>query len=381
MGEADDQGVSHLISGSAGQLKIFLGAAPGVGKTYTMLREARILRERGVDVVVGYYETHNRAETEHQLGALEVIPRRKIEFQGRIFEEVDVESVLARRPEIVVIDELAHTNVPGARHPKRYQDVEEILDHGIDVMTAVNIQHLETVRQEAAQLAGVSVRETIPESFLKRAAELEMIDVTPETLRHRLRDGAIYSIDKVDAALTHFFRFENLSALRELALREVAENVDEKLELSHERKKIPGPVGAQEKVLVCVNYPPRAAKLVAKAARMAQRMKADLIVLTIGRWPESPSEWSRTDKEQMDHLRAIADQYRGEFRLERQNERAIGQVIMEVAGNLNVTQVVIGQPRPGGRLRNLLGGNPTAYLLKHLRYVDLRIVGWRDEAP
>lgn len=376
MNQNQMDGTRTLGSGGQGRLKLFIGAAPGVGKTFTMLREASGLKERGVDVVIGYIDAHGRQETLAQLRGLEVMPRRKIVFQDRAFEEVDVDGILARQPEAAVIDELAHSNVPGSDRPKRYMDVECLLDHGIDILTAVNIQHLEPVYREAEQITGVPVREVIPASFLRRADEVEVIDVTPETLRRRLRDGVIYPPDKVEQALNHFFRKSNLSALRELALRQVAEDVDQRLQESYDRRRIPGPVGARENVLACVNYVHRAEKLIVKAARMALRVKADLIVLTITNMPEG--EWSAAERDRVRALEALAEKFHARFVVEAKNDRPIGAIIMEVAERYNVTQVVIGQPKRNRRFAQILSRSPTEYLLKHLRYIDLRIVGWRD---
>ena len=207
------------------RLRIYIGAAPGVGKTYEMLQEARALRARGLDVVVGFVETYGRAGTEAQLQDLEIVPRRPIEYRGVTMEEMDVDAILARRPEVCVVDELAHTNVPGSRHGKRYEDVVEILDAGIHVMTAVNIQHLETLNDAVARATGVRVRETVPDTFVDRADEVINVDVTVEELRSRLREGEIYRPEKVEQALANFFRKGNLSTLRELALRAVADEV------------------------------------------------------------------------------------------------------------------------------------------------------------
>ena len=364
-------------SARGGKLKIFLGAAPGVGKTYTMLGYAKNLKSQGVDVVVGYHEWHHRKKTAAQLANLESVPPLHLEFHGRTFAEVDVDAIIARNPDVVVIDELAHTNVPGSRNKKRYMDIEEILSAGIDVLTAVNVQHLQTACQEAEAIIGQPVREIVPVSLVRKA-ELEMVDVTPEALRRRLKDGEIYPMAQVDAALNHFFRHENLRGLRELALREVAQDVDQRLQKSHEREKIPGPVGARENVLVCVDFEDRAEKLVMKAARMSARMKADLIVLTVANSSTWGDATSPAEQAKRKRFQELANQHRGTFVVEDRKDRPLGEVILEVADRFNVTQVVIGQPRPGRRWRVPFRENPTTYLLQHLRYVDLRIVGWRD---
>ena len=213
----------------AGRLKIFLGAAPGVGKTYEMLQEARARAKDGADVVVGVVETHGRKETEGLLEGLEVVPRRPIEYRGQWLEEMDLDALIARRPDLALVDELAHTNVPGSRHPKRYLDVEELLNLGINVYTTVNIQHIESLNDVVAQITGVRVRETVPDSILDRADAIELVDITPDDLIQRLKEGKVYVPKQAERALEHFFSPANLTALRELALRRTAERVDEQL--------------------------------------------------------------------------------------------------------------------------------------------------------
>src|SRR5579862_1418796 len=209
-----------------GRLKIYIGAAAGVGKTYRMLEEAHQLRDQGVDVVLGFIETHHRRETEARIGDLEIVPRRRVTYREVTLEEMDVAAILARKPDVVIVDELAHTNAPGSRHPKRYQDVEEIIGTGINVITAVNIQHVESLNAMMRRVTGVEVRETVPDSFLARADQIVNIDVPVEALRERLREGKIYPPDQVENALKNFFKPSNLASLRELALREVARSLD-----------------------------------------------------------------------------------------------------------------------------------------------------------
>ena len=208
-----------------GHLRVFLGATPGSGKTFAMLREAHDRRSQGEDVVVGFVETHGRKLTEQAIGSLEVIPRLEVEYRGKVMEDMDLDTVLARHPQVVLVDELAHTNVPGLRHAKRYEDVEEILDAGIDVITTVNVQHLESVKDLAERITGIPVRETLPDQVLDNADEIQFIDISPEALRKRMRHGNIYSPEKIDTALANFFRPGNLAALREIALRLVAQTV------------------------------------------------------------------------------------------------------------------------------------------------------------
>lgn len=373
------QTTNTSISGNTdSELKLFIGAAPGVGKTYTMLAEANRLRERGVDVVIGYIDTHERPETKEQLGSLEIIPRRIVHYRGRRFEEVNLQAICARKPGVVVIDELAHTNAPGSTFPKRYMDVEYLLDQGFSVLTAVNVQHIEGIHEEAEDITGIRVKELIPIAFIKRAQEVEVIDVTPETLRQRMRDGSIYSADKINQALEHFFRKSNLFGLRELALRMVAEDVDERLQRSYERSRIPGPVGARETIMVCVNYLPRALQLVQRGFRMAQRMKAELYVLSICNTGED--QLKERDIGRLDKLREMAASCTAEWILEPQNDRSVGKVIIDTAERLNVTQVVIGQPSHAKRWNHMWNDAPVRYLLRNMKYVDVRIVGWKEDS-
>lgn len=253
------------------RLRIYIGAAPGVGKTYEMLQEAHALKARGLDVVLGFVETYGRQETEAQVGDLEVVPRRRIEYRGVTLEDMDVAAIIRRRPQVCVVDELAHTNVPGSRHEKRYQDVLEILDAGIHVMTAVNIQHLETLNDAVAKATGVRVRETVPDTFLDRADEVINVDVTVEELRTRLREGKIYRPEKVEQALTNFFRKGNLSTLRELALRAVADEVGEKAASYRAREGLE-PALIPERVMVCMSSNALAPRVIRTGARIAGRL-------------------------------------------------------------------------------------------------------------
>jgi two-component system sensor histidine kinase KdpD len=253
------------------RLRIYIGAAPGVGKTYEMLQEAHALRARGLDLVIGFVETYGRVETEEKLKDLEVVPRRRIEYRDVTMEEMDVDAILRRRPQVCVVDELAHTNVPGSRHGKRYEDVLEILDAGIHVMTAVNIQHLETLNDAVARTTGVRVRETVPDTFLDRADEVINVDVTVEELRSRLREGKIYRPEKVEQALSNFFRKGNLSTLRELALRAVADEVGEKAASYRVREGLE-PALIPERVMVCMSSNSLAPRVIRTGARIAGRL-------------------------------------------------------------------------------------------------------------
>src|SRR3954451_3523959 len=260
-----------------GNLRIYLGAAPGVGKTFAMLDEAYRRHQRGTDVVVGYVETHNRPRTAAQLRDLEIVARRVMTHRGATFEEMDVDAVLARRPEVALVDELAHTNVPGSRNAKRYQDVEELLDAGIDVISTVNIQHLESVNDVVERITGAKQRETLPDAVVRAAMQVELVDMTPEALRRRMAHGNIYAPEKVDAALGNYFRVGNLSALREIALLWVADKVDAGLQDYMDAQGIDATWETRERVVVAVTGAPSGDHLIRRAGRIAQRSKADLL--------------------------------------------------------------------------------------------------------
>src|SRR3977135_4078355 len=255
--------------GGVGKLRIFVGAAPGVGKTYEMLQQARARKNDGYDIVAGVVETHGRKETEALLEGLEVVPRQRVEYKGQALAEMDLDAIIARRPQIVLVDELAHTNAPGTRHPKRYLDVEELLNSGIDVYTTVNIQHIESLNDVVAQITHVRVRETVPDTVFDRADAVELVDLTPDDLIERLKEGKVYVPKQAARALEHFFSPANLTALRELALRRTADRVDEQLLSEMQARAIAGPWAASERILVCVSEDPRAAGLVRYSKRLA----------------------------------------------------------------------------------------------------------------
>ena len=267
------------------RLRIYIGAAPGVGKSYEMLQEGHALRARGLDVVIGLIETYDRPDTAAQVRDLEVVLRRKVEYWGSMLEEMDVEGIIARRPQVVIVDELAHTNVPGSRHTKRWEDVLELLEAGIHVMTAVNIQHLETLNDAVARATGVRVRETIPDTFLDRADEVINVDVTVEELRSRLREGKVYRPEKVEQALTNFFRKGNLSTLRELALRAVADEVGEKAASYRAREGLE-PALIPERVMVCMSSNALAPRVLRTGARIAGRLGSKWFAVYV----ETPQE-------------------------------------------------------------------------------------------
>src|SRR5438876_4565526 len=250
-----------------GRLRVYLGSVAGAGKTYTMLNEGHRREGRGTDVVVGYVETHGRPLTQAQLGDLEVIPRKKVTYRGVTLEEMDTEAIIARHPQVALIDELAHTNVPGSKHTKRYQDVEEILGAGINVVTTLNIQHLESLNDLVANITGVRVRETLPDWILDQADEVELIDISPHALRQRMKHGNIYPLDRIDTALNNFFREGNLTALRELALRRTAEKTEDQLEQYMTEHHISQPWAASERVLVGFDARPHTRQVIRDAWR------------------------------------------------------------------------------------------------------------------
>ena len=257
-----------------GKLRIYLGAAPGVGKTFAMLNEGRRRAARGTDVVVGFVETHARPKTEEQISDLEVVPRRRIEYRGTSFEEMDIDAILERSPTVALIDELAHSNIPGSRNEKRWQDVDELLDAGIDVISTVNIQHLESMNDVVEEITGIEQKEKIPDEVVRRAEQVELVDQTPEALRRRMAHGNIYKPEKVDAALANYFRVGNLNALRELALMWTADRVDEALETYREAHGITGTWETRERVVVAITGAPGGDDVIRRAARMAMRTRA-----------------------------------------------------------------------------------------------------------
>lgn len=264
-----------------GTLKLFLGYAPGVGKTYSMLSEAIRRHGRGEDIAIGVVETHGRKGIGELASQLETIPRRKIDYKGTVFEEMDIDGILQRRPQVVLVDELAHTNIPGSRHRKRYEDVLKLLEAKIDVLSTVNIQHIESIAPTVRAITGVAVRETVPDWVLQMADETVMVDLTPEALQNRMKRGDVYGREKVEQALKNFFRRGNLIALRELALRQVAEQVDRSLESYMDEKDIRETWPVKERIVVCISANPKAQYLVARAARMARRMDADLYAVHV----------------------------------------------------------------------------------------------------
>ncbi|MHA6688171.1 ATP-binding protein [Mesorhizobium sp. A556] len=358
-----------------GHLKVFLGAAPGVGKTYEMLLSAAAQRRASVDVVIGLVETHGRVETEALIHDFEIVALRRVAYNGRHLEEMDLEAILARKPSLVLVDELAHTNAPGSRHPKRYQDVADLLAAGIDVYTAVNIQHLESLNDVVQQITRIRVRETVPDAFLDQADEIEVIDLTPADLIQRLKEGKVYFPKTAERALSHYFSQGNLTALRELALRRTAQRVDQQLLTHMQAHAISGPWSAGDRILVVVNEHPKAAALVRYARRMAERLRAPWTALYV----ETPRSL-RLDEAARDRIAAAL----------RMTERLGGEAVTipgrELAGEIldyavknNFSHIVIGRSQRS-RLHELLFGSITYEIVKRAGNVAVHVVTGGDKA-
>ncbi|HSZ69736.1 MAG TPA: histidine kinase [Solirubrobacteraceae bacterium] len=367
-----------------GHLKVFLGMAAGVGKTYRMLQEGQAEAEAGRDVVVGYLEPHGRLETIAQAEGLEMVARRRVRYRDAELEELDLPAILQRAPELCLIDELAHTNAPGVEHEKRYEDVRDVLAAGIDVFSTVNVQHLESLNDQVTQLTGVRVRETIPDAVLSAADETVLVDVTPDALIARLRAGKVYAPERVPAALGNFFKIENLAALRETALRQVAEGV----ELERRVRGAQGgrredrllsraaPQAISERLLALITPTPRSQRVVRRAWRSAQRLGAELDLLVV-RAPGATA--STEEREQLEALRRLASVLGAHLLLEEGDD--IAEVAIRVARGRGTTYLLMGTPKPRGAWRRLTQPALPFRLLRGLPGVDLRIVADRTLRP
>jgi two-component system, OmpR family, sensor histidine kinase KdpD len=348
-----------------GVLKLFLGYAPGVGKTYAMLSEAIRRHSRGEDVVTGFVETHGRKGIAELSAQLENVPRRKIDYKGTLFEEMDIDAVLKRHAQVALVDELAHTNIPGSRHRKRYEDVLELLDARIDVLSTVNIQHIESIAPTVRAITGVVVRETVPDWVLRIAEETVMVDLTPEALQNRMKRGDVYGKEKVEQALTNFFRRGNLIALRELALRQVAEQVDRSLSSYLDEKDIQENWVVRERIAVCISSNPRAQYLVARAARMARRMDAELYAVHVDVEQNANDEKALAANLQFaESLGAKAIRLKG---------RSVADAAAQFVREKHVTQMIFGRSAGEG-WRKLLYLNAINRFLRGAPAVDVHIV-------
>ena len=352
------------------RLRVYLGAAPGVGKTFQMLEEAHLLKKQGVDIVIGYIEPHGRTETEALIRDLEQVPLRKTEYRGVTLTEMDVDAVIDRRPAVVLVDELAHSNVPGSKHRKRYDDVLDILDAGISVITAFNVQHIESLNDSIARITGVQVRETIPDYFLRRADEVVNVDVSVETLRTRLRQGKIYSVEKIEQALANFFRKGNLSALRELTLRQVAEDQASKSHQYREREGLEQ-AAIPEKVMVAISSRGSAKKLLRTGSRIAGRLASDWFAVYVETPSEEPARINPEDHVTlMDNIR-FAEEL-GALVIKLKGKR-VADALIDFARREGITHVVFGQSARS-RWDILLRGSVINRFLSEVRDATVQVV-------
>ncbi len=352
-----------------GKHKIFIGMSPGVGKTYRMLEEGHRLRSEGIDVVIGLLETHNRAETMQKAIGLELIPRQQIICESVTLTEMDTEAILKRQPQLALVDELAHTNVPNALREKRYQDVEILLEAGIDVYSTVNIQHIESLNDTVAKITGVIVRERIPDRILENADEVVVVDVTPETLQERLRDGKIYAPEKIDQSLNNFFQRRHLIALRELALREIADNIEDDLE-AHDRSGSSTNLicNIHERVLVCVSTYPNSLQLLRRGARIAGYMHAQLYVLFV----DNPDRFlTKSESLHIETCERLCKEFDGTF-IRVRDSHAL-EAIVETSRSYRITQIVMGESQKS-RWQILFKGSLTQRILRLLKNVDIHII-------
>ncbi len=369
-----------------GRLRVYLASAAGAGKTYTMLNEGHRRESRGTDVVIGYVETHGRAETQAQIGDLEIVPRKKVTYRGVTLEEMDTEAVIARHPKVALVDELAHTNVPGSKHVKRYQDVEEILDAGIDVITTLNIQHLESLNDLVASITGVRVRETLPDWILDRADEVELIDISPYALRQRMKHGNIYPPERIDAALNNFFREGNLTALREIALRRVAEKTEAQLQEYMTEYGITEMRPAGEHVLVGFDSRPHTREVIRDAWRLAHGLHANLIAVTIRpegylafmskligilKFGRDAPKYREAALHRLEEHALLAEDLGAE--VIRTSSSDIARTLVKIAHEHQVTQLVLGQPARS-HWEELLRGSIINRLLRLSTDIDIHLV-------
>ncbi|MBP8309606.1 MAG: sensor histidine kinase KdpD [Burkholderiaceae bacterium] len=356
-----------------GRLKIFLGMCAGVGKTYTMLQDARALSTDGLDVLIGYVETHGRPDTEALLEGLPILPRKQVPYRGAIVRDFDLDAALARRPGLIVVDELPHSNAPGSRHPKRYQDVLELLEAGIDVHTALNVQHLESRADAVAQITGVPVRETVPDTILERADEIELIDLSPDELLKRLAEGKVYLGDgRAAAAANSFFRKGNLNALREMALRITAERVDKQMRDYMRIKRISGPWKSTDRLMVAVNDSALSERLIRHARRLAYTLDAPWVAVHV----ETSAARGERERAGVERNLALARELGAEVVNTADDDIAHG--LLRVAQQYNVSQIVVGRPRESALRRLLGGGTLVARLIDLSSKIDVHVVGGED---
>lgn len=347
--------------------KLFLGYAPGVGKTYGMLSEAIRRHSRGEDTVIGVIETHGRRGVEGLASQLQAVPRRSIEYKGTVFEEMDVDAILSRRPQVAVIDELAHTNIEGSKNRKRYQDVMEVLEAGTDVLSTLNVQHIESIAPTVQKITGVVVRETVPDWVLQRVNEIVMIDLTPEALQTRMRRGDIYPLDRAEKALAHFFRPGNLLALRELALRQVTQVVDRTLEAYADKKELGDQLTVHERVAVCISSNPAAQYLIARGARMAKALDANFHVVYVSVVADASDENQGTLAQNIRFAESLG------AKVTKLESGTVGRRVGEFVRKNHITQVIFGRSATRG-WRRYLYLSAIHQFLRDTPSVDVHIV-------
>ena len=347
--------------------KLFLGYAPGVGKTYNMLSEGIRRRTRAEDVVIGVVETHGRKAIAELAIKLETVPRRQMQYKGATFDEMDVDAILARKPQVALVDELAHTNIEGSKHRKRYQDVMELLDAGIDVLSTVNVQHIESLTPLVQNITGIQVRETVPDWVMQRVTEIVMADLTPEALQTRMRRGDIYPVERAERALGHFFRAGNLMALRELALQQVARAVDRSLESYLQKQQPDVHAGVRERIAVCISSNPAAQYLIARAARMAERLDADLLVIYVDTGVDNTPENQRTLAQNIRFAEDVG------AKVVKTEGKSVAEAVAQVVKDRHVTQVVFGRSAQTG-WRKYLYLSAIHKFLRDAPPVDVHIV-------
>ena len=354
-----------------GKLKIFIGYAPGVGKTWTMLNEGNRRLQRGEDIVIGYVEAHGRAETDKQIAVLPVIPRKKVEYAGKAMEEMDTDAIIKRHPTTVLVDELAHTNVPGSKYVKRYEDVNRILEAGINVITTLNVQHFESLNDTIQQITGVVVRETIPDMIADNADEVVAVDITVEALLNRLKRGDVYKKENIDNALRNFFREGNLTALREISLRQTAQEVDFELEEYMKAHGIDESWQTTERIMVCISPSSNAKKLIRRGALIARRYRAEWFVVAVESTSLLAAKWNREEKEELE----------ANFKLARQlgaktitmSGRSISNELSKFAKEKHITQIVIGHSEKS-IFQSFFTGTTTSKLLGHTRNIAIHVI-------
>jgi two-component system, OmpR family, sensor histidine kinase KdpD len=362
--------LARIHEGEGAKLRVYIGAAPGVGKTFQMLEDAHLLEKQGIDIVAGILVSHGRADTEALMANLEQVPLRRIEYRGVVLEEMDVDAVIARHPAVAIVDELAHTNAPGSKHEKRYEDVLELLEQGISVITAVNVQHVESLNDSVARITGVRVRETIPDYVLRRADEVVNVDVSVDALRTRIRQGKIYGVEKIEQSLNNFFRKGNLSALRELALRQVAEDQAAK---AHHYRESEGlePAAIPEKVMVCMASRGSAKKLLRIGSRIAGRFASDWYAVYVETPKEEPGRIRPIDQAALTENIAFAERLGA--KVVRLKSAKIADSLVRYARQEGITHVIFGQTARS-RLNILLHGSIINRFLEEARDATVHVV-------